>query len=203
MTRRTLPTLAAAACLLPAVALACPDSLEDSEAGVVVRYDDGVIARLSRDADAMVTEDVRYASSDDGYRTVALHGLFMIEDVDIEDGEAVAASQERQSFPEGLELLPDPETGLNWSGTVTVEIADLDPMERRISLGIGSRGEVMIGNCEYEAWPATLRYEDEGEQTVLGYDFLPALGIAILRSSADIDGEADLYTPVAISRVED
>lgn len=202
MPRPLLPTLAAALGLAPALALACPADFEDSAAGLIVRYEDGVTAHLTRDSDGMVTEEVRFApDSGDGYRVLALHGLFMVEDVDIEDGAELADSMERQSFPGGVGALPEPEPGLVWSGEVTVAVGGEDST-RQVFLGLGSRSEITFGGCEYESWSATLRYSDDAGEEVLGYDYLPALGIALIRSSTDMDGAADLYTPLSISRAD-
>jgi hypothetical protein len=191
---------AAAAAAVGGGALACPEGFEASAAGVAVRYDDGAVSTFRRDRDGVVTEINLFDDPDiDGYGVIAFHGIFVIEEYDLIDGAPDPDNHERQRFDVGLKALPAPAPGLSWTGTAQVVVGNADAFGREVNLSIGAAERVSYGACSYESWPVVLRHRDIGDDYVIGMDYLPLLGIAVMRSFADFGSPADSYTPVDIA----
>lgn len=185
---------------MPGSAATCPDGVEATRQGVVVTYDDGTVSSYRRGPDAMVDEVTLFeAGGSDGYGVVSFHGLYLVEEYDLVDGEKDLDEVERQSFAAGLKALPVPAPGLNWTGAAEVTFGVAAAIPREISLTIGLPEQVLYGACSYESWPALLRHRDAVEDYRLGFDYLPALGIAVLRSYAEEGAPAESYVPVAIA----
>lgn len=185
---------------VPLSALACPDGPEAARAGVVVSYDDGSATSYRRDGDGFVTEITLFAEPEgEGYGVVALHGLYMVEEYDILRGQPDASTRERQRFDLGLKALPLPAPGLGWSGAAHVAFGPDPEIPREVSLAIGSPERVSYGGCGYESWPVLLRHRDAAEDYMLGLDYLPSLGIAVLRSYAEFGDTPESYNPTGIA----
>jgi hypothetical protein len=181
-------------------ALACPEGPEAARLGVAVSYEDGTVSTYRRGVDGIVNEVTLFDSAaGDGYGVVAFHGLYLIEEFDLVGGEKDLAGLERQAFPQGLKTLPAPAPGLEWTGAGEVAFGADPAIPREVSLSIGQPERVAYGACTYDSWPALLRHRDASEDYSLGFDYLPALGIAVLRSFADADTPAESYVPVAIA----
>ncbi len=185
---------------LPGGAIACPDGAEAARSGIVISYDDGSVSTYRRGGDGIVTEITLYDDPDvDGYVVVALHGLYVMEEYDLIRGVPDSATHERQSFELALKALPAPAPGLSWTGAARVAIGAEPARPREVSLSVGAAERVSYGGCGYDSWPVVLRHRDADEDYVLGLDYLPSMGIAVLRSFADFGGPADSYTPLSIA----
>lgn len=192
-------SVAALALGLAAPAVACPMGEAAARAGVTVTYDDGSVSHFRRAADGVVTEEALFDDPEiDGYRVRALYGLYVLEEYDLIGGVADAVTRERLSFAGGLEALPQPAPGLAWQGVAEVTMEGLVPFPREVTLRMGAAGTVEYGGCRYARWPAELRHRDEDEAYTLTLDYLPELGIAVLRAFTEADGGSDRFTPVAI-----
>ena len=182
---------------------ACPDGQAAARAGVTVTFDDDTVVTYLLGEDGIVAETARFVGAGDpegsGYGVLALHGLYVIEDFDLADGERDAQTVERTEFPGGLDALPAPEPGLRWSQTVLVHQDGEPPFERRVALDVGAPRTLAVGACSYESWPVTLRHDDALADDLMGLEFLPSLGIALFVSLADFGGAADRYVPLEIA----
>ena len=192
--------IAAVALLLPAAAVACPDAGDMAAGGVEVTLDAGAVARLMPAGDGMVVDET-VTEDGEGYRITALHGLWVIEEVDILGGLPDPEEAERLEWAGGLDTLPAPEPGLAWSGTAEVTLDGLPPFAREVTVTVGAAETVEYGGCSYESWPARVaNSEDIGDYALL-YDYLPLLGVAVLRAY-EFEGEPpDRLTPIAIAPV--
>ncbi len=189
----------AALVLLPVAALACPDAGDMAE-GVELTLEGGAVARLMPAGDGLVVDET-VTEDGEGYRITALHGLWVVEEVEIEGGLPDPDGAERLDWAGGLESLPAPEPGLEWSGVAEVSMDGLPPYARGVSVTIGAAETVEYGDCSYESWPVRVANSEDIGDFALQYDYLPLLGVAVLRAY-EFEGEPpDRLTPLAIAPV--
>ena len=187
----------ALAVLLPPAALACPDAADMAAGGAELTLEEGAVVRLMPAGDGIVVDET-VTEDGEGFRMTALHGLWILEEVEILGGVPDADLAERQDFPGGLEGLPAPEPGLEWSGVAEVTVEDMPPFEREVEVSIGPAGTVTYGDCSYENWPARVRKTEDFGSFAMQFDYLPELGAAVLRAY-EFEGESpDRLTPQSI-----
>lgn len=198
--------MGAAAALLALPASACPEGREAARAGVVVTFDDESLIRYVLGDDDIVAETARYGDvfdiGGDGYDVVAVHGIYMLEDHEVAEGERLAEYSERMSFVAGLSALPAPEPGLVWSGTSEAQLGDEPAFERTVAVSIGAAGTLAIGACSYESWPVVVRHLDEFDDVLIGLEYLPSLGISLFVSFAGFGEAAEVYAPLEIAAAD-
>jgi len=198
MLKTPLACTLAAALAGPALAN-CPGPADAAGAGVVLTYDDGSTTRLRLLADGVVEDLTWYGDPDgDGYLVVALYGLYTLDDVGLVDGQPDEEVREVQTFADPLKALPKPQPRLDWTGKARVVAGTSPAFDRDVSLVVGTPGRVEYGGCAYESFPATVRHRDFEADVVIRFDYLPALGIAVLRALGDHGGDEDSYNPVSI-----
>ena len=184
-----------------ALAQACPDSRADALAGLTVVYDDGEVVHYTLSEDNILTELTEATAYDPAWVVRALFGIYELEIHDLtEDGQIDLPTVERIDFGIPLTDLPAPAPGLRWSGDVTVKYVDEPPFPRTVSVAADQPGRVSYGGCSYDSLQVFVRHRDDEEDMVMGFDWLPQLGIAVYRSFADFGEAADIYTPVSITR---
>lgn len=196
--------LAALAAFLAAdpVAAACPASRADAEAGVLVTMDDGSTVLLTRGDDNVVTEDWTYP---DGFRLRlrAVHGVHAIDFGELDgEGALVPGTEETTAF--AAPLPPEPVPGQVWSSTGRLVYGPKDSPEDGGDITYNSvvrgQGVLTIGPCAYAALTVTNRIGDSAGARLEEVDFLPDLGVAILRATAGGMGQdSTRMTPVSIA----
>jgi hypothetical protein len=192
--------ICAAVALAGLPAGACPDGSEAARAGVAVSYDDGGVSTYRRGVDGMVEEVTLFdADGTDGYGVLAFLGVYLLEEFDLVDGQKELTRLERQRFATELKALPAPAPGLEWSGTSEVVVGDAPAIPRDVSLRVGQPERVDYGGCVYDSWPAVVRHHDANDDYLLGFDYLPTLGIAVLRSFTNAGEGPQTYLPVGVA----
>jgi hypothetical protein len=196
--------LAALVTLLAAdpVAATCPVSRADAEAGVLVTMDDGSTIVITRGAANTVSEDWTYP---DGFRLRlrAVHGVHAIEFGEIDaEGAIVPGTEETTEFAGAMP--PEPVPGQVWSTTGRVFYGPKDSREDGGEITYNSvvraEGTLQIGACTYAALTVTNRIGDASGARLEEVDFLPDLGVAILRVTAGgLGQDRTTMTPVSIA----
>lgn len=185
--------------LAATAAAACPEGRAAALAGVVVVYDDEAETTYRLEADGRLFERTLFdPDMGDGYDVVSLHGIYVLEEYDVIDGMPALSTRERTEFEGGLAVLPAPAPGLEWEGTATHFPPYDDPHPRTVRVRIGEAGTVRYGDCAYESWPVSVDHVDATDGYGMGFDYLPALEIAVFRAHISPGYEPDSYTPVAI-----
>jgi hypothetical protein len=179
----------------PAGAETCPATFADAVRGVTVDYADGSRASSRLDmASGMVTEDWVPADGP-GVRTVLDHGVHItrIEEIVKTDPPTAGAIYSYQSPPP-----PVAEGGQKWE--VSYRMSDLfsGQTEGRYQGTVGPAAEVKIGNCSFQAYSVSAVMREPDFVNYLQMDFLPALGISILRGYGPSLTEMTVTTPVGI-----
>ena len=202
MPRLAMACMVAANLAFPALA-DCPGADQAAAAGVIVGFDDGSTSHLRLLTDGMVEDLTWYeAPGGDGYRVRALFGLYTVEDVGLEGGLADEAGREIQTFAEPIGSLPAPAPRLAWSGQARVVPGDDEAFDREVSVAVGLPEQVNYGGCRYESLPAAVRHRDDLDDVIMRFDYLPALGVAVLRALGDYGGAEDSYAAVSIRAAE-
>lgn len=174
-------------CLAASGAVACPSA--PPAPGEVIRVEyasgDALLVALREDG-LQISDFVEADFEDEIYREVGLHGLHVVEMVLVDEEGAVIDRPEFVVFGDAAETLPAPEPGLTWEGTAAGSDMGGDTVwPRRISLAIGAETEVDYGGCTYAAWPVEREtetdYPEGRERLAERLDYLPDLGIAVLR----------------------
>ncbi len=194
--RHLLPALVLA---LPAAAAAqdCPATRAQAQAGLQFAIDDGSSLFIRRGADGVVTEEWSYP---DGFRlrVTAVHGVHTLEIGEIAaDGALVPGSVEVMSY--AAPLPAEPPGVREWSTAGSERLAGNDPVEVAYTSTVTALGELAIGPCRYKAVSVANRIAGPDWSRIEEVDFLPALGVAILRSLAGGEEEPTLTTPTAIT----
>lgn len=178
---------------LPMPTLACPTQLGD---GIEVGYDDLSIARLSpTGAPGVLRELVLFSEDGEGYEVLAWYGIYTLRTANFNAEGELPDTVETTYF---AQTPPPPEPGQRLRG-VLAEVQKQDQrFQRRHDLLAGDLQAMMIGDCLYSAYEAELRvFDPEGAIRVV-FSVIPALGVAILTGSDDIEG-AWSYAPLSIA----
>jgi hypothetical protein len=200
---RQFATLCAVALALPGAAAACPTGPPAPGEALELRTATGHVMEIAiRDDGLQVTDLYLPEDPDIADRFVALHGIFEVEMVEVEDGEPVGIV-ELGIFPETLDGLPAPEPGLAWEGqSVTTYLGGDETFPRTISLSVGEPSALSYGDCAYNALPVSVEtrivYPDMTEHYTETHDFIGALGIAVLRGFGDVGASLERLDPVSI-----
>lgn len=182
----------------PLMAL-CPASRDDARSGIEVVIDDGARMIVTRGDDGIVTEDWTY---EDGFRLRirAMHGVHPVEIAELDDaGLVVPGTEETTIYAEPFP--PEPVLGAEWSSSARILYGQEDGGEIFHASIARAEGVLSIGACSYGTVTVTQRITDGGEVRMEEVDFLPDLGVAILRATGS--GLADgllLLSPVEISQ---
>lgn len=140
----------------------------------------------------------------DGYtsRTLLGQGIYVLELVDLIDGQADLSTRLTFAFPMQPGEIPIPAAGDVWQ-VKTAMWDGYESIAETISARWGSLARVTYGDCSYDMIAGTLSYSsaDYSHQEVIHY--LPQLGFGALYSYDDADlPEPDVYVVVGIERVE-
>lgn len=194
---RCLPVLAVLLSAAPALAQeSCPVAA-DLARGILVAYDDGSTERF-RATDRSGVVAVRGSFADgSGYDLELGQGVHVLSTTPRgADGAPILAGQVAYDYGLPPEALPVPAPGERFDvASVATDASGQRPEAQ--SQAYGALEPLAIGGCAYEAVPVAIAYDSP-----LGYweelSFLPALGIAVLRSQSEAGQETRRIAPVSI-----
>lgn len=184
----------------------CPDGPDDAAQGIVLTLEPGLYVTYKVLPEGMV-ESVQWADfTTERHESVAQHGIVPINFTMRRSDDPDALVTGRTITWQG-DALATPVAGLEWRGTGTRTFLSDEPGtppgEITFSLRVTGAADVEIGGCRYAALQVeTLMEESDATFTTEEIiDYLPSLGIAVLRQRRDVViGEApgDWYDwPVA------
>lgn len=193
--------LGAFALAAPAGASECPQSFGS---GLIVVSDDGGEARLTMGANGLLQEVVTFPDGGD-FRTESLSGVFILFWAEIDqNGNDIPDSVERWTPDVPLSDLPAIVTGANFSGQFSVAYGDGDTDVASVMMSVGAEVTRSFGACSYAVLPVTMRERfNEDEDYLTAFDYIPALGVALIRATGDWGRAPDLLLePIAIRAID-
>lgn len=192
------PLILVVALTLPGAGAAqCPATRADAAAGLTVITDDGSTVVIRRGPDGLVTEDWTY---DGGYRqrVLALHGVHAVQIGEIgPDDQLIAETVDTMTYD--APLPGEPPGVRDWSTPGGEQRAAGPVVPVSYTSSVTGLGELAIGGCGYKSVSISNRIEGGERPRTEVVDFLPALGIAVLRGFTGEDGDLTVITPTAIS----
>jgi hypothetical protein len=187
----------ACASLTAGAVVACPATLADADKGILVTYSNGSTAELRRDPDTGTVTELYIES--DGFRTLneiekGIHLLSWAE------ADAAGAVVEGTSSTNIFEAAPPDELapGTNWSVPYRITGA-LEGARGTYTGQVGVVARLEIGTCGYDILPVTLTLKDQDFTALVRLDYVPALGLSLLRATGELAGETTLLTPISIA----
>ncbi|MEL7115107.1 MAG: hypothetical protein AAGP08_05865 [Pseudomonadota bacterium] len=190
--------------LLPALAQAqeaCPTAA-DLQAGIVFDIGEGE-KEVYKDIGNGVIE-VTYSDTE-GFesRTLLGQGVYLLELVDLEDGQPVPISRTTYSHKLTPVDMPKPSPNSSWTSEV-VSLNDGN-LEREVhDHRFGAAGNITLGACTYDKIRVTVHYDD-GDNSVDTLEYLPDLGVGLLVGVAYDNGDGtrtdDVYRYFDVARV--
>lgn len=173
-------------------------SRQDAAKGVELTIDDDSRVRIVRQDGNMVVEDWTYP---DGFllRVSAIHGVHAVEigEVDISGGllpDTIELTTFDSPFP------PEPQAVGEWKTQGREQVAGEGEVPITYTSSVTRLGELLIGSCRYRAVSVSNRIAGADETRIEEVDFLPELGIAVLRRVTAGDGSVSDTTPLSIIR---
>lgn len=192
MKRRVLICGAALLALAGTAAQArCPEGREDAARGIVITLEPGLFLTDRVGQDGMI-ESVQWADfSTERMEFEALHGVLPVSFT-------MRRSLEPDAFVNGYAIawegaaMPEPVRGMEWRG-VGARVFHNDEEETEPGVitylvQVTGEGEVAIGTCRYAALTVETRMEESDATftTEEVMDYLPALGIALMRRNRTV-----------------
>ncbi len=169
--------------------------------GVAVTFENGDVTIMQRRADGTIRLEESFASGAPTIRLHAARGIYYVQEYELDvEGREAPGTRLDILFPLPLSELPEPAAGIGWSGQTLNRLPGGRERPEATSLRFEAGPTLRLSGCDYETLAADLRYDwgAEGGLT-LRYDYLPALGVGIVRSS-QFDGEtAYEKVPVALT----
>jgi hypothetical protein len=193
--------LAAASMAAPAAAAECP---QEFGAGLIIVSDDGGTARLIRNAEGQLEEVVTFEDGGD-FRTTSLNGILVTFYAEIDDsGADIADSVERITFDVPLDQMPTIAPGMNWSSQFYNTYSDGETDAGTAFVSVGPELTRSYVECSYTVLPVTVRERFEADADYLmALDYIPALGLAVLRATGDWGSAPDVaLVPTSIRSIE-
>jgi hypothetical protein len=179
----------------PALAQDCPQTFADVVRGVTVDYADGARSAFRLDlGSGEVSEDWTPADGT-GVRTILGHGLHLlrVEDIVKVDPPTAGASYAYDSPPPPVE-----KPGQTWDIGYRMTDIFVGTVEGRYAGTVGPMGEIRIGDCSYKGHGVSLALREPGFTNYLQVDYIPALGLSVLRGYGSSLADIAVATPVAI-----
>ncbi|MBO9472916.1 MULTISPECIES: hypothetical protein [unclassified Shimia] len=189
--------LLALTCFASPLAAQCPTA-SDMETGIRLEDKDGAMETYQSFGANHVRglwEDTTGIQS----KYVLLKGLYIVEQFDLEDGNAIPDSRATHSYPISPEDAPLPVAGGRWDTKVVT--MDTEGVESRVeSYVFGDTTRITLGGCSYDMIPVTgIYYDDDGYEETLHY--LPELGFSYLSEARYTNEAPDRYVYVDIKAV--
>jgi hypothetical protein len=197
MLRSALSAVLAVCAAVPAHAEPCPATTADAARGIAVSYDDGSTSHTVLDpATGDTVETFRYP---DGFafRNDLVLSLISVRLVDIsadgtENPQAVSTYTYTPARPERLE------PGTQWTASYRF-VSATDAVEGQFLLSVWAETSVTIGGCTFRAFPVTTLGRDAEFAFLSQIDYLPDLGISLIRGYGELFADAVSVTPLTIA----
>ncbi|SHI67100.1 hypothetical protein [Wenxinia saemankumensis] len=187
--------------LAPGWAAAQCYTAADLARGIEVEFEGGDVTSHRRLGDGSIEVIERFADGSDPIEFRANRGVYFTSEWSIDpSGAPIPDSRLDIEFPVDPARLPEPVPGASWTGRTVNAFEDGTRREETTSVEFAEAPPTTLSGCDYETVEARIRYDwgDEGGLSLV-YDYLPALGTAILRSN-QFDGDTLNETaPVAIA----
>lgn len=192
-----LPALVASLMLpLPLWAETCPVAADLTTGGIAFDVN-GIDIEIFRQKRPGLIESFYAYEGDPGNGTRAMlaQGLYVLELVDLENGDITPDSRGVYSFPVAPSQLPLPDLqtspGTEWTFTVAHNFSGDLGSETQVYT-VMPKEEKSYGDCAYPMIPIQMRYTTDTGEEIEMLHFLPDLGISYLASVA-YDGGEDIY----------
>ncbi len=185
----------------PAAAVAACPTAADLETGIRFEVAGGEWEIFTTLPNGMIVSEY-FLEPKVSSRTILAKGLYMVELVDLENGDFVPGTRSTFAFPVAPDQMPDPRDGGGWN--LQVAVSDQDGLFAETQVyEFGTVQNQTYGACTYDMIPVNFWF-GEGEIDPELYDvmhYLPQLGIAYLAEAKG--GEyADVFDYVGISVVK-
>jgi len=184
-------------CLGHSAMAACPTA-SDLEAGIRFDIAGGEWEVFTRLPNGIIASEF-FLEPGLSSRTLLARGLYMVELIDLENGDFVPGTRSTFAFPVAQDDMPDPQAGGGWNLQVAVTEPEGFFVETQV-YEFGAPQKQTYGPCTYDMIPVSFWFA-EGEIDPELYDvlhYLPELGIAYLAEAKG--GEyADVFNYVGIS----
>ncbi len=187
-----------ASCLLIAapMAMACPVA-DDLTKGIRFTVDGTDTEEYRRMSPGLVEALYRTAEGD-LTRNLLGQGVYLLEYVDVIDGDPDPSTRTTYAFPGKPEELTVPTPGTSISYDVVVNYAgDLD--KERQTYSFGQKSLLNFGACEYEMIVVEVRYSPDETEMVDYLYYMPEFGFAYYAGSDAEDGATRyLYSDIEV-----
>lgn len=181
---------------------ACPQGPEDAFVGIALVYDDDAQTVLQRLPGDLVAETVLFdVDEGGGYRVIAIHGLYPVEEYQIFEGEPVEGSREVYRFGDDAPAPAAPTAGMHWSAEMEYADEAGTVTTRLFEVRVGAPEQVRYGACVYPSLPVTTIQHDPDFDITTTFDWLVTLEIPVFRSYAEGDFDPEVYEVLDISVV--
>jgi hypothetical protein len=181
---------------LPTSGEACPDTLAAAANGILITYANGASAELTRDLTSGKVVERFYDGAE--YRAVndLDQGIHMLGWTGVDAlGAVIQGSQGGYDFKTPLPTGIAP--GQEWS--VDYQTTGRESNVSGTYVGkVAAEEKLLIGQCTYDVLPVTMSLTEEGFVSLVRADYIPALGLSILRAYGEPAGETTLLTPITI-----
>lgn len=174
--------------LAGAARAACPTGA-DISAGIRFNTVDGEFETFRR-LDNGLIQAYYGLDSHIGSRTLLARGIYLLEVVEMENGNADPTTRTTYSFPMPHDELPEPEPGVTWEVRAATYANGRIDSERQV-YEFGTLSEKDYGGCRYAVQPITIFYPGENDpdrRDVIHY--LPEFGISYLAEFHDRETNA-------------
>jgi len=182
-----------------APAWACPTAA-DLDTGIRFTVEGGA-SEVFRRVQPQVLEAVFRFADGGAVHNLLAKGVYLLEYVDLEDGEPVPDSRATYRFPMTPGAMPDPVPEDEWQVSAVRLEAGQVATERQV-YRFGARDSVRIGDCGYAMVPIAVTFPDDpdGLSDILHY--LPDLGLAYLARLEGGGAPPEIYTYTGIEVLE-
>ncbi|MEZ5797518.1 MAG: hypothetical protein R3D63_08705 [Paracoccaceae bacterium] len=189
-------TLAVVLAGLPAAAQTCPTDVGDLAQGIVVTYEDGATSTFGPGEQPGTLSEIYREAGGVTYRNVLGQGLHLLNLSEIgPDGQYVPDTGFAYVYDAPLPAAVEPLQG--WSVPYHTQGAGGEWVGT-YSGNAGPEVEIVIGDCRYPGLEVTLMQKDGDFSSMFQIDYLPGLGIGVLRAWGEPFGEVTRLTPVSI-----
>ncbi|MCH2094000.1 MAG: hypothetical protein MK160_02680 [Rhodobacteraceae bacterium] len=191
-------TLAALAALVPAAATAACVTADSLKSGIRIDYGDGETELFYAYLPNVIAADY-LIDGERTSRTLLMHGLYLSEYLEFNEGRPDPQSRETYSYPPGVEGLPIPQPNETFNVSAVAFIRG-DLNDEAQSYDFRAEELIELSGCTYRSIPVELTYPGDTDLWIEYLSYLPDLGISLYVASRDAEGLVE-YPALGISAV--
>ncbi|WP_208353529.1 hypothetical protein [Pseudaestuariivita rosea] len=189
--------ICAAACLCPlGLAAECVTGDMVNDKGIIARFDDGAVETHVRHDDQMIAV---ITEGDGTWRTMLAKGIYLIEVIDVINGNPDPSSRFLVNFDTAVQDLPLPTDQETFEVVATSSYPGDVPVSETHNYSFGPAETLQVGDCSYQSIPITMRYMSDVESSIEIVDYLPELGTSFLRFEQYDDQERYTYRLLSLT----